>query len=241
MTCYITEAWWMPERCQDLDRYPFNVPAVRSMVPLALDVPVTLFVGENGTGKSSVLEGIAGALGNGSGGGSRNLLLEVPKGQSRLAPALRLVRTAARPADQYFHRADTVMYVASEVEELGVTGYGPRSLLEQSHGQLSLALLTNRFRGRGIYLMDEPEAGLSVRAQLSALWRIHELASNGSQFIIATHSPILMNYPGARIHEFTERGIETRTLEELEQVSLARDFLTKPDRYLGKLLHADDS
>ncbi len=153
-----------------------------------------------------------------------------------------------RPRDGFFLRAESFFNVATEIERLDaepssgppvIGSYGGRSLHEQSHGESFLALLANRFGGQGLYLLDEPEAALSPQRQLAALSRMHDLILDGSQFVMATHSPILMAYADACIYQFTPEGISRVPYDETEHVQLSRDFLANPERMLRVLLHRD--
>ncbi|HEY8077670.1 MAG TPA: AAA family ATPase, partial [Labilithrix sp.] len=145
-----------------------------------------------------------------------------------------------RPKTGYFLRAESFYNVATEVERLGVEGYGDRSLHEQSHGESFLALLKHRFRPNGLYILDEPEAALSPSRQLSFLVRMHELVEGGSQFIVATHAPIVLAYPKATIYHLDQKGIERVDYDETEHVSLTRDFLNDRERFLRRLFAGAD-
>ena len=157
----------MPDRVPSFDVYPFHLPAVaglRAMGELPLHPAVTFFVGENGSGKSTPLEAIAVALDMNAEGGGRNLNFATRPSHSPLYDAIRLgPHERRRPADTFFLRAESFYNVATEIEKLGVGGYGPRPLHEVSHGEAFLALFTNRLRENGLYLLDEPEAALSSR------------------------------------------------------------------------------
>jgi predicted ATPase len=229
------------ERVASFDIYPFNLPALRTMEELDLDPSVTLVVGENGAGKSTLVEAIAVAAGFNPEGGSRNFNFETKRTDSSLHEAIRLVRGVRRPSNGYFLRAESYYNVATEVERLGpeiqaAHGGNPH---ERSHGESFLALVKHRLSADGFYVFDEPEAALSPTGCLALLRRIHDLATGGAQFVIATHSPILMAYPGARIYELGNDGPVLRTFGELNHVTLSRDFLNRPDLFLGELL--DDS
>lgn len=231
----------------DFDSYPFNLPAVRHLQVLAFHPAVTFIVGENGSGKSTLLEAIAVALGFNAEGGSRNFNFGTRASHSVLHEYIRIAKGFRRPRDGYFLRAESFFNVATEIERLYEAGpgdtigaaYGGRSLHEQSHGESFMALLTHRFRGRGLYVLDEPEAALSPQRQLAALARIHQLVKDGSQFIIATHSPILMAYPDARIYACTEKGLRRTDYMDTEHYQVTHDFLANPQRMLDLLL-ADD-
>jgi predicted ATPase len=233
------------EEVKDFDRYPFSIPGVRALDMLELHPKVTFFVGENGSGKSTLVEAIAVAAGFNAEGGSKNFKFATRNSESELHTVLRLVRGVRRPRTGFFLRAESYFNVASEIERLdkepGIgakigPSYGPRALHEQSHGESFLALLQNRFSGDGLYLLDEPEAALSPQRQLSFLVSLHELVGQGSQFVIATHSPIILAYPHATIYALGGEAIAKTKYEETEHYSLTRDFLLAPERYLRRLL-----
>jgi predicted ATPase len=183
------------------EEYPFRIPAIRHLDELHFEQPVTFFIGENGAGKSTLLEAIAVGSGLNPEGGSRNFNFSTRASHAALRDHLRLVRSPRRVRDRYFLRAESYFNVAINIEELDrepfggppiTASYGGKSLHEQSHGESFFALFMNRLRGEGLYIFDEPEAALSPTRQLAFLSRLHELVGKGSQFLIATHSPILM-------------------------------------------------
>ena len=221
----------------DFDRYPFSIPAIRVLSELELDPHVTLLAGENGSGKSTLVEAIAVAAGFGAEGGSRNMLLSTRASHSELHEHLRLVRGTRRPKTGYFLRAESFFNVATYVETVpeAAASHGGVSLHEQSHGESFLSLVTNRFGPSGLYLLDEPEAALSLRGNLALMRRLHDLVAEGSQFVVATHSPILLGYPGARIYALSEDGIAPTAYEETEQYELTRSFLDDRERFLHHL------
>lgn len=242
---YIAEISLRRENVESFDRYPFSLAAVRPLERLQLHPAVTFFVGENGSGKSTLLEAIAVACGFNPEGGSRNFRFGTRDSHSELHRFLRLARGLSRPRDGFFLRAESFFNVATEIEKLDAEpgggppigpAYGERSLHSQSHGESFLALLLNRFHGHGLYLLDEPEAALSPSRQLSVITRIHDLVQENSQFIIATHSPILMSYPKSIIYNFSAEGIQRVSYEETEHYRVTRDFLTNPRRMLSILL-----
>jgi predicted ATPase len=233
---FVDEIWL--DAAGQLGGYAAAIAALQHLNPLQLNTPVTFLIGENGSGKSTILLAIADAFGMNMTGGGRNFRSEESQETPRaLPPKVRLVRSPRRPTDDFFHRADTFFNLAAEVERLGVSGYGDRILREQSHGESVLALLTHRFRGDGFYLLDEPEAALSPARQLAALVRIHDLVALGSQFIIATHSPILMALPGATILQLDQTGIRKVALEDTDHFTITRDFLNDRTGYLRHLLN----
>jgi predicted ATPase len=222
----------------DWNDYPFSIPAVRRLDGLAFDPKVTFFVGENGSGKSTVMEALAAVLGMNPEGGTKNLRFATRSSESQLHEALRPVRNPGREKTEFFLRAESYYNVASALEELpfGVpASYGERTPHEQSHGESFLNLALHRFGPKGLYLLDEPEAALSPQRQLSFLARMHQLVEQDSQFIIATHSPILMAFPQATIYLFSEDGIEKADYEDTDHYQVTRDFLNNRARYFRHL------
>ena len=225
------------------DSYPFSLAAVRHLDVLKLHPKVTYIVGENGSGKSTLLEAIAVSSGFNPEGGSKNFRFGTRSSHSPLHEYLRIAKGVRRPKDGFFLRAESFFNVATEIERLDSEGGGPRvidsyggkSLHEQSHGESFLALMMNRFGGNGLYLLDEPEAALSPQRQLAALARIHDLVKAGSQFIIATHSPILMAYPDAYIYACSPDGIALIDYYDTEHYRVMHDFVRNPKRMLEVL------
>lgn len=226
--------------------YLSDLPVVRQlsqMGELIFEKPVTFLIGENGTGKSTLLEAIAVASGFNPEGGTRNFNFSTAATHSELYRHLTISKRA-HPKDGFFLRAESFYNVARNIEELyesefrgGVkTCYGERSLHEQSHGESFLSLVQNRFGGNGLYLLDEPEAALSPAKMLVLLAEIDALAKMHSQFIIATHSPILMALPNAEVYELTEGGINSVDYKQTEHYQLTRRFLENPERMLCYLL-----
>jgi predicted ATPase len=238
---YLREVCLDPGLDLDFSVYPYNIPAVRDMGVIEFHPDVTFLVGENGTGKSTILEAIAIALGFGSEGGTRNVQRCSVDSVSELHSALRLVRSYRRPGDSYFLRAESFYNVATYMDEVGyLDGYGGKSLHARSHGEAFLTLLTSKFRGKGLYLLDEPESALSPSRQLAALSAMHHLVQDESQFIVATHSPILLSYPGAKILQLDGSGLYETRYEDTEQFVVTRDFLNHFERRLEQLLAADE-
>ena len=237
---YLLHASIRPGADVDYESYPFSIPAVREIANIDFHPNVTFFVGENGSGKSTVMEGIAVALGFGSEGGTKNVRFQSAGSLSALHDSLRLARGVPKPRDEYFLRAESFFNVASYMDETGyLEGYGGRSLHTQSHGESFMAVLLNKLRGNGIYLLDEPEAALSPSRQLAALSAIHQLVEDHSQFIIATHSPILLSYPNAKIIQFDSSGISEVAFEDTEHFAVTRDFLNNYPRRLEQLFQDD--
>ena len=228
----------VPDKVPDGAAYPFSLPAVRALAeaPLAL-APVTYFVGENGSGKSTLLEAIAVAMGFNAEGGTKNFAFATRRSESPLHQALRMGRGSRRPQTGFFLRAESFFNVATEIERLGVGDhYGGRSLHEQSHGESFLSLFLHRFGPEGFYLLDEPEAALSPARQLAFLVRMHELVREGCQFLVATHSPIVLAYPGAKILRASPEGLAEIAYDEADPVTVLREFLGHRERYVARLL-----
>jgi predicted ATPase len=221
--------------------YPWALPAIRALAgePLNLHPRLTYFVGENGSGKSTLLEAIAVAAGMNPEGGGSNFQFATRESHSPLGMALRLHRGARRPRTDYFLRAESLFTAATYLEGLPdnpLASYGGRSLHEQSHGESFLTVLLRRFGADGLYLLDEPEAALSTQNCLTFLARAHQLIEDGSQLIVATHSPLILSYPDALIYECDEGGLNPIAYDDAEPVRLTRAFLGAPDRFLRDLL-----
>ena len=229
----------------DFAKYPFAIPAIRELERLELHRAVTFFVGENGSGKSTLLEALAVRCGFNPEGGSKNFRFDTRASHSGLHRHLTLERGARHPSDGYFLRAESFYNVASNIDRMDaepslgppvIDSYGGVSLHQQSHGEAFLALMMHRFGGNGLYLLDEPEAALSPTRQLAVLSLIHQLVRHESQFIIATHSPILMAYPHAKILQIEAAGLREVKYEETEHYQVTHDFLNHPQRMLKELL-----
>lgn len=229
---------------EDFEEYSYlrNIPSLKSFQGIKIEKPVTFFVGENGSGKSTLLEAIAVALGLNPEGGSKNFNFATKETHSELGKILEIARGPRREEDGFFLRAESFYNLATEVEELASSGftnfydsYGGKSLHDQSHGESFRSLILNRFRPRGIYLLDEPEAALSPTSQMSLLCIIDELVKKDTQFIIASHSPIILAYPNADIYEFSEVGIEKKSYKETESYSVTKAFLDDPERMMNFL------
>lgn len=241
---YLLEIQLLREKVPSFDAYPFSLPAVRHLDKLTPHPAVTFIVGENGTGKSTLLEAIAVAWGFNPEGGTRNFRFSTRASHSSLHQYLRLVKSYRRPKDGFFLRAESFFNIATEIEHLDeepapgppiIDSYGGRSLHQQSHGESFFALVMHRFGGRGLYILDEPEAALSPTRQMALLSRIHDLVQQDSQFIIATHSPIVMAYPNAQILLLSEHGITPSEYTETEHFRVSKDFLMNHEKMIRLL------
>jgi predicted ATPase len=237
---FLTGVRVLPERVTDAGVYPFTLPFIPRL-DLKFSKPVTFFVGENGTGKSTLIEAIAPLCRLPVSGGSRNEW-DAGHGPERENVLSRAMRPTFRvyPPDGYFLRAEFQAHFASLLDERASDPtfngnpyflYGGRPLHESSHGEAFLAVLNNRVR-TGIYLFDEPEAALSPQRQLALLTIMYDQATAGeSQFVIATHSPILLTYPGADIISFDDGKLERVKLEDTSHYQITRSILDNPERY----------
>ena len=237
MDTFLRSMTLLREDVPNLSKYPFSIPALRDFETLDFHPQVTFFVGENGSGKSTLVEGIAVAAGFNAEGGSRNFNFATRRSESSLHKHLRLARGTRRPRTGYFLRAESFFNVATETEnnETALAAFGNVSPHEMSHGEAFLTLVRERFSGNGLYVLDEPEAALSPQRQLSLLRSIHDLTRDACQFIISTHSPLLLAYPDARIYHLSEKGITEVAYEDTEHYALTRDFLLNREKYLRRL------
>jgi len=225
------------ENIPSFDQYPFSIPSIRSLEQLNIKDKVTFFVGENGTGKSTLLEAIADKCGFNTAGGGRNNYYDVHASESALGDYIRL-SWLPKVSQGFFLRAESFYHFASHIDEVNAyDAYGGQSLHEQSHGEAFLSLFLNRFKGKSIYLLDEPEAALSPQRQLTFLKILHDLVNSGnSQFIIATHSPILLGYPNATIYSFDHGTIQEIDYEMTDHYQITKYFLQHREKFLREIL-----
>jgi Predicted ATPase len=240
---YIKEIRLKKEIHKD-DSYIKELPVVNNLTSLDLSSNVTFFVGENGSGKSTLLEAIAVNSGFNAEGGTKNFCFSSRETHSDLYKYITVVKGVQRPRDGFFLRAESFYNVATEIEKLDlessggvpvIKSYGGTSLHKMSHGESFITLMTNRFSGNGLYILDEPEAALSPLKQMAMLTIINELVKKRSQFIIATHSPILMAYPGADIFVIDDDGITKTPYKKTDNYMITRKFLENPEKMMGYL------
>jgi predicted ATPase len=229
------------DKIKSFSNYPFSLPAIKGLSSLQLHPKVTFIVGENGSGKSTILEAIATAYGFNAEGGTKNFNFSSNDTHSELQNYIKLIKGVKRPRDGFFLRAESFYNFATNVEELDrespgmFASYGGKSLHKQSHGESFFSVFMNRFTGYGLYILDEPEAALSPSRQMSLITRMHKLVEEKSQFIIATHSPILMAYPDSVIYEIKD-DIRAVKYEETEHYIVMKSFLNNPKGLLDILL-----
>lgn len=235
---YLKSCKVLQDNIEDKRLYPFNIPSLQHLQELPFPTNVTFFVGENGSGKSTLLEAIADCCDFNTAGGGRQNSYEVHKAQSALGDYIRL-SWWPKVSNGFFLRSETFYQFASHIDLLDnhpnkYAAFGGKSLHHQSHGESFLALFMNRFKGKAIYLLDEPEAALSPTRQLSLLKIMKDL-EHEAQFIIATHSPILLGYPNATIYSFDEGGIESIRYEDTIHYIVTKRFLNAPETIFAEL------
>lgn len=217
--------------------YPFSLPIIKELTSLKLHPGVTFIVGENGSGKSTLLEAIAIVYGFNPEGGTKNFNFSTYNSHSLLYKYIHLIKGIKTPKDGFFLRAESMYNLASNIDELDVIdSYGGRSLHQQSHGESFLSIMINRFSKNGLYILDEPEAALSPTRQMSMITRIHDLVNENCQFIISTHSPILMSYPNSIIYEIKNGRLKKTKLEDTEHYQITKSFLENKNKFLDILL-----
>jgi predicted ATPase len=223
---YLQEISLQRDIVPSFNSYPFNIPAVSNLSTLEFHPDVTFIVGENGAGKSTLIEAIALSLGFGIEGGTKNVQFQTHNNGSELFKYLKSVRSFKKPSDYYFLRSESFYNVATYMDEVDyLKEYGNKSLHTQSYGESFIAVLSLKLKGKGLHIFDEPEAALSPSRQLEALAIINKLVTEDSQFIIATHSPILLAYPNATIYKLDETGIKNVKYEDTEHYMVTKYFL----------------
>lgn len=245
-TQYIRSIKLNTDSIESFERYPFNLPAIKNLSQLEFHPRVTFIVGENGSGKSTILEAIATAYGFNPEGGTKNFNFSSRDTHSNLYKYIRLIKGTIRPNDGFFFRAESFYNVASNIDDLNSTLpgnflslYGGKSLHNQSHGESFFSLFINRFSKRSLFILDEPEAALSPARQMAMIKRINELVNSNCQFIIATHSPIIMAYPDSIIYEIKDNNIRTCDYDETEHYQIMRSFFDNPKRMIDMLINDD--
>jgi predicted ATPase len=223
-------------RVTDRSAYPFGLPAISKIDSIEFHPAVTFLIGENGSGKSTLIEALAVGWGFNAEGGTKNHSSQSRRSHSDLHEYLRFSKSLRKSGPGFFLRAESMYNIATEIDNIGyMESYGNKSLHEQSHGESFWALLENKFRGNALYILDEPEAALSPSRQMSMLVRMHDLVKENAQFIIATHSPILMAYPDARIYQVSKHGLETIAYEDTEHFQITRSFLNRHELMIKQL------
>jgi len=230
----------LKERVQDWNVYPFTVPVIAALSEVEIRSPVVFFAGENGSGKSTLMEAIAAHYGFGPEGGNRNLRHDTTEQNHSVDPLARALRLSfdVRTGKGFFLRAESFFNTATVVDDLGVVEhYGGESLHAQSHGESFFTLLLEKFRRNGLFLLDEPEAALSPQRQLAFLVMLHDTVKRykDAQFIISTHSPVLLGYPKAQIFSFDDGRLHEIPYEETQPVRIVRHFMNHRDEFLTEL------
>ncbi|ORT48675.1 hypothetical protein ST37_16460 [Vibrio sp. qd031] len=219
------------------DNYPYNIPSIRNIDDLHFKSEVTFITGENGVGKSTLLEAIAANLGFNTLGGTKNTVSDAADSDlSSLKESIKITRTFSTPKEWYYFRAESLNQLSKYIDEVGyLDGYNG-SMSQRSHGEAAFSIFNNKLSGHGFYLFDEPESALSFNYQLALLSRIDELAKHGSQMIICTHSPILLSYPHANIYELSEIGYQELSYEETSQFQNMKAFINNYKGFMRRIL-----
>ena len=216
--------------------YLRRIEAIRGLEELEFEKPITFFVGENGSGKSTILEALAVAYGFNPEGGTKNYTFSTYDSHSRLHEAVRISKGYRKPKWGYFLRAESFYNVATQEERYSDIAHPSEKYHEKSHGESFLELAQNQLKANGLYLFDEPEAALSPQRQLTLLMEIYACAKQGAQFIIVTHSPILLGIPGAQIISFDDGEIHKCEYEETESYKVTEMFINNRELLLNRLL-----
>lgn len=216
--------------------YIRDIKSLRDVEKIEFQSPVSLFVGENGTGKSTLLEAIAVAHGFNPEGGTKNYVFSTYDSHSELCDAIRIAKGYRKEKWGYFLRAESFYNVATQEEKYADIAHPSMQYHKKSHGESFLDLAQDNIKPNGLYLLDEPEAALSPQRQLTLLTQIYKCANDGAQFIIATHSPILLGIPNAQIFCFDNGKIHTCTYEETDSYKITEMFINNRQSLLQKLL-----
>ena len=239
---YLRRVWLDASQIEEPAKYPFCIPLFKDGdFELAFDKPVTIIVGENGTGKSTLLEGIAAIAGYDEAGGGKGYSpvdhsLAVDKSGARLAGALKAA-WLPKLTNGWFFRAESFFSVARYLDAAAIDNGPPPDFLSHSHGEGFLRFFGERFNRQGIYILDEPESALSPSRQIEFLKQIRKMETSGiCQVIMATHSPLLMAYPGATLLRLTKYGYENLRLEETDHFKIFREFYADPERFVETML-----
>ncbi|OAJ74078.1 AAA family ATPase [Brevibacillus sp. SKDU10] len=236
---YLRQVRLLTEKYPNRKEYPFSIPALQNLENLSFDKNITFFVGENGSGKSTLLEAIAYQCDFHTAGGGRHNYYEVDASDAPLGEYIQL-SWLPKITNGFFLRAETFYQFASHIDSInGTASYGGRSLHAQSHGESFLTLFRNRFGHKAIFLLDEPEAALSPARQLSLLRLMKDLEKS-AQFIIATHSPILLAFPGAQIYNFDQSPIATTSYEQTLHYQITKRFLENREAMLAELFRDEN-
>ena len=220
----------------EADSYLRRIDAIRDLQELSFEKPITFFVGENGSGKATLLEALAVAYGFNPEGGTKNYSFSTYDSHSSLCNALRISKGYRKASWGYFLRAESFYNVATKEEEYSDIAHPSQKYHEKSHGESFLALAQNQLKPNGLYIFDEPEAALSPQRQLTLLMEINACAKQGSQFIIVTHSPILLGTPDAEILTFDDGCIHTCKYEETDSYRVTEMFINNREQLLRRLL-----
>jgi len=241
---YLLSIKLLREKIPEFESYPFNLDIIRNFDSLNFHPKVTFIIGENGTGKSTLLEAIAIAWGFNPEGGTKNFNFSTRASHSELHKYLRLIKSFKRAQDGFFLRAESFYNLATNIDELDEepggppirASYGGKSLHQQSHGESFFSLMLHRFNGNSLYILDEPEAALSPMRQIAMISRLHQLTEENSQFIIATHSPIILSYPFSTIYELANGRFNNCNYEDTEHFSSTKNFLNNHKKIISQLL-----
>ena len=233
------------------ENYLAKLPVVKHLADdgITFHKQVTFFVGENGSGKSTLIEALAISQGFNPEGGTKNFHFSTENSHSELCNYLKVVRGFLHPRDGFFLRAESFYNVASNIDQMDrepgcggpvINSYGGVSLHRQSHGESFLALVENRFGGQGLYILDEPEAAMSPRGIIRLMQNMDELVRRDSQFIIATHSPMLLAFPDAEVYQIREEGIDSVRFQDTDHYRTTVRFLQNPESAVEEILGRDE-